>query len=195
MERGPEKLKQIVHSQPYGAGSKTAEPLGKIRREVRDSNGRIVLKYRPASKFTEPWMKLVGEECALTWGRRAPLDGSLWLDVIFLEARIDGHYFKRKTGRVLRPDAPAHPAQTETHDVDKMRRAISDALTNCGVIVDDKRIVGGSAWKDYAENHGESIGAQAIIHLGVMKQQTVQDLLDAGAIKPPAPVEGQVALV
>lgn len=189
MERGPELLRLRIWGQAYGAGSKTAEPLGKTGREVRDRNGRIVLKYRHASKFTAPWMELVQREAEVAWARRAPLDGALWLDAFFYECRPSTHYFKRKAGDVLRPDAPAYPDATESHDVDKMRRAISDSLTNAKVIVDDKRIVGGEAWKDFAENRGQT-RPLCVITLGRMDYATAEE---AGFSSPAPP--GQAALV
>lgn len=180
-ERGVELLAFVVPGQPAGAGSKVAEPLGKRFKEVRDSDGRLVLKYRPASAATEPWMKTVEEYARLAWRNRGRVGAALFLDVNFFEDRPDSHYFKRKAGNFLRPDAPAWPQQTSTHDVDKMRRAISDSLTNAEVLVDDKRVVGGEQWKFYCESAEEE--PRAVLRLGRMKLQTTQE---AGLISAPA---------
>lgn len=173
--------------QPFaGAGSKTAEPLGKRFSEARDSDGRLILKYRPASKFTDPWMEKVIKASETVWARREPLDGALWFDVAFFENRPRSHFYHRKSGDVLRPDAPAYPHQTDTHDYDKLRRAVCDSLTQAKVIVDDKRVVGGPGMKFYVED-GSVYGC--VIRLGRMVAQTVADL---GAVSPPP--EGQESL-
>lgn len=198
MERGGELLRLTIYGQPAGAGSKTAEVVTKKgpgpggRVPVMDGN-RYMLRYRPASKYTDPWMRAVEREAMVAWSGLDPLDGSLWLDATFYELRPSTHYYLRKSGRVLRPDAPAFPCRTDTHDVDKMRRAISDSLTNAGVLADDKRIVGGEAWKDYVENlprdaaHREP---KAVVVVGRMKAQTA---LELGVASPPG--DGQQALL
>jgi Holliday junction resolvase RusA-like endonuclease len=182
-ERGPAVLRFAVPGVPAGAGSKTAEPLGKRFKEARDQNGRLILKYRPASEKTEPWMDLV-HRCAEFVARRdgllEPLDGALWLDCLFYIPRVASHYYQRKSGPVLRPDAPMFPAVTSEHDVDKMRRAISDSLTRAKVIADDKRIVGGEDWRLYDD---QGRGPRAIIVLGRMLHQTT---VEAGLVTAPA---------
>lgn len=191
-EKGPELLRLTIWGQPAGAGSKTAEVCTRknergVKVPIKDGD-RYVLRYRHASKFTEPWMNVVEREAGIAWKGDPPLDGALWLECEFFECRPSTHYFDRKAGRVLRPDASAYPDATKTHDVDKMRRAISDSLTNAKVLADDKRIVGGFAWKDFAENIGEN-EPKAVIRVGRMAKQTVEDL---GLVTPdPA---GQFAL-
>lgn len=200
MERGPELLRMTIYGQPYGAGSKTARVVTRkggiiVWRSGPKiiAGGQVIgqpmLNYGHASKFTEPWMKEVAKQGGIAWAGRDPLDGPLWLDAFFYESRPSGHYLQRKAGRVLRPDAPAYPESTETHDVDKMRRAISDALKNGGVIVDDKRIVGGEAWKDFVENAEGIDEPLAMIRVGRMDFATVEQ---AGFVTP-APAD-QVTL-
>lgn len=200
MERGGELLRMTIYGQAAGAGSKQAHV---IRRKggviVWTTGPKIIghnavigqpaLNYTHDSKKTAPWMRHVEKEARVAWTGLEPLDGALWLDAIFYERRIDGHFFQRKAGRVLRPDAPAYPAVTQTHDIDKMRRAISDSLTNAGVLADDKRIVGGEAWKDYAENIGET-EPKVLIRVGTMAAQTVTDL---GLVSPDP--DGQESLL
>jgi len=138
-------------------------------------------------------MRAVERESRVAWAGMDPLDGSLWLDAIFYELRPSAHFFDRKSGRVLRPEAPAYPCDTQTHDVDKMRRAISDSLTNAGVLADDKRIVGGEAWKDFVENLPVDVDGRepkAVIRVGRMKAQTAADL----GVVSPAPSEDQLSL-
>lgn len=202
IERGPEKLRLIVPGKPAGAGSKTAMPVTRgrggplvFRQPPTIKGGQVwgqpMLNYTHQSKRTEPWMKRVIIEAEVAWKRAAPLDGALWLDVHFFEDRPETteHYFIRKSGNVLRPEAPAVPHATAQHDVDKLRRAISDCLTQARVIADDKRIVGGSAWKHFTHTVEGFDTPCAYVSLGVMSVQTAGE---AGFVTP-AP-EDQVAL-
>lgn len=189
---------------PAGAGSKTAITVTRGRggpivwrtgpKILPDGQvvGVPMLNYTHASKKTEPWMKVVERAAAVAAGSGLPLDGPLWLDVFFYEKRPAGHYLQRKAGRVLRPDAPAYPDATEQHDVDKLRRAISDSLKNANLIVDDKRIVGGEQWKDFVESMPDEVVDDecAIIRLGRMDFATAED----AGLSTPDP-EGQVALI
>lgn len=188
MHRGEQLLRLTIRGQAAGSGSKTAEPLGKRFHEARDENGRIILAYRPSSKFTKPWMDAVAREAALAWGSAQPLCGALWLDVFFYEVRPSSHYRQLVSGPVLRTDAPAYPDVTRTHDVDKLRRAISDALTHAAVLADDKRVIGGEAWKNYAENIEER-EPFVVIEVGPMLEQTVADL---GIVSPAPPDQAQL---
>lgn len=191
MDRGPMKLHLTVYGQPKGAGSKTAEPLGKRGREVRDADGRIVLKYRHATEGTEEWMLAVAKEARIAWRGLAPLDAALWIDLTCYQLRRSDHFFA--DGR-LKPTAPAYPHQTKTHDSGKMRRAVEDALTAdpkskwAAVWVDDKRVVEGADRKLYCDDDNPE--PKAVIRVGAMAAQTAKD---AGIVSPAPP--GQVALV
>lgn len=191
VRRGPTRFELTIPGQPAGSGSKVPMPKGRMAggrfRAVFDKIGRPVFYVKPDSELTLPWMRKVEAAARQHWGDRPALDGALWLNASFFEKRPLSHYFKRKAGLVLRPDAPAFPHITKTHDKDKMRRAISDALTKAGVLADDKRIVAGSAWKFYADDPPRQ--ACAVVTVGHMLHQTVED---AGLI-PPAP-EGQTQL-
>lgn len=190
-ERGPELLRLIVPGEPAGAGSKTPMPKGRMVNgrfvPVVDRVGRPIFYVKPSSEKTEPWMKLVRQYAQAQKVKlgMATLDGPLWLDCYFWEKRPGSHFYKRKSGDVLRPDAPAYPDVTETHDIDKMRRAISDSLTAAKVIADDKRVVDGVERKRYV-NPGKIAGA--VICLGRMLDATT---LDAGLVESP---EGQEVL-
>lgn len=204
MERGGALLELTIYGQPAGAGSKTAHVVTRGDGSIVWRSGpkilpgqRVIgqpmLNYNHASKKTAPWMRAVSREAGVAWSGLEPIDGAVWLDVDFYELRPTTHYFVRKSGRVLRPDAPAYPSRTETHDSDKMRRAICDALKQGGVIVDDKRVVGGELWKDFVENlptDAEGREPKAVIRLGLMEAQTAVDL----GLASPAP-DGQQSLV
>lgn len=89
---------------------------------------------RNANKNTKPWRATVtaraAEEmrgCPLLWG-------PLYAHVVFVMPRPKSHH--RANGE-LRPDAPIY--HTGTPDLDKLQRAIGDALTGTA-IHDDKQI-------------------------------------------------------
>lgn len=196
MERGPELVRLTVYGQPYGAGSKTAIPARYGDGRLVFKDGHLVLNYVHASEFTEPWMRAVEKSAGACWGAEPPIDGALWILIDCFEARIDGHFYADGT---LRPDAPAHPHQTKTHDCGKMRRAIEDAVTNARVWQDDKRVVDGHDRKHYCdremviyEKELETGGwrePRAVIRIGKMKHQTVAE---AGIASPPAPGQEQL---
>lgn len=76
----------------------------------------------------------------------------LSLDFVFL--RPGSHYYKRKSGRVLRDDAPEFPDVTP--DLTKLVRAIEDALT--GVVWrDDCRVVQQVNCKSYGAIQGAHV--------------------------------------
>lgn len=185
MERGRELFRLTVYGQPAGAGSKTAQTLGKRGAEARDSDGRIILIYRPASKFTKPWMDAVAKEAGVCWRDRVPMDGALWLLLDCWETRPKHHF---RADGTLKPDAPAHPHKTDTHDSGKMRRAIEDSLTNAAVWVDDKRVTDGHDRKHYCDQEAAVLEGEswreprALIRVGIMKAQTVEE---AGIASPP----------
>lgn len=183
--RGLQELELTVPGQPAGAGSKTAQTIGARGKEKRDRAGRILLIYRHQSEATKPWMEKVIEHLERAWGTRPPLDGALWLDCAFYELRPQAHFFA--DGR-LRPEAPAFPHTTMTHDKDKMRRAVCDCLTQAKVIADDKRVVDGQAWKFYADDPPRK--ACAVIRLGLMKHQTAEE---AEIASPPPTGQEQLA--
>lgn len=167
-----------------------------FRQPPRIKDGQVwgspMFNYVASSKRTDPWMETVALQARRAMGRRLPFDGPLWLDVFFYEHRPSTHFFHRKGGRVLRPDAPAYPDATEQHDVDKLRRAISDSLKNGHAIIDDKRIIGGEQWKDFVENMPAEIvdGECAIIRLGRMDFTTAEE----AGLSSPAPA-GQEQLL
>lgn len=185
LELGAELFRLTVPGQAAGAGSKTAIP---VRRKdgsfVLAEGGRLILNYKHDSDLTEPWMEKVEAMAGSKHGGSAPIDGALWLNCTFYERRPSSHFL---TDGRLRPDAPAWPSVTKTHDVDKLRRAISDSLTNAKVIADDKRIIGGAPWKLYADE--KPYRACAVISLGRMLHQTVEE---AEIASPPPP--GQESL-
>jgi len=201
-ERGEVELQCTIVGKLAGAGSKHAHLVTRgdksivFRAPPKIAGGKVwgwpMFNMTHDSKFTEPWMKLVMQKTGFEWrkGHKDPLDGAIYLDVTFYETRPKGHFLERKEGRFLRPDAPAYPHATDTHDFDKLRRAISDSLTQARVIADDKRVICGNGWQAFADE--EPFVECACIRLGRMLYQYAGEL---PGFVPPPPVPGQQAIV
>lgn len=208
MKRGAELLRMTVYGQPAGAGSKTAEvvthgrggPIVWANGPKILPGGKVIgmpmLRYRPASKFTGPWMRELEKQAEIAWRGATPLDGPLWVLVDSWESRPRGHFRTGQYAHLLKPDAPAHPDTTDTHDSGKMRRAAEDALTNARIWADDKRVVDGHDRKHYCDPEATILEGEAwreprqLIRVGRMLHATVEE----AGITSPAPA-GQEQLI
>ena len=85
-----------------------------------------------------------------------PSDGSVLLTIEFRFPRPSGHFGKRG----LRPSAP--PTMFRRPDLDKLVRAILDALTDAGAFRDDAQVDEIRARKRYCTD-GESPGVKVVI--------------------------------
>ena len=88
-----------------------------------------------------------------------------WMDVIVLTARaaargrrLDPPYRVDREYVFPRGKRPKH-SWPSSCDIDKLDRACFDALTESGLILDDRHVVAGSAVKRFAEP-GEKAGAR-----------------------------------
>jgi crossover junction endodeoxyribonuclease RusA len=117
-------------------------------------NNRAILTS--TNKRLKSWRFNVAETAlANGWGHEL-IDGPVRLDLDFRVRRPLAHYGKAG----LKANAPKHP-HTHVGDLDKLIRAIGDALTDV-VWTDDRRIVDILACKSYAE-HKASEGVYIII--------------------------------
>lgn len=112
-------------------------PQGSKNTAAQKRNGKYTGKVSvyESSKALKPWREMV------TWYARckkqpAPLDGPLSLTVDF---------YLSKPATTKYPDYPLG-----TPDTDKLLRAIGDALTQAGLVVDDARFIDTRARKRWA---------------------------------------------
>jgi crossover junction endodeoxyribonuclease RusA len=128
------ELDVFVAGRPAPQGSKK----GFVRR------GKVI--QVEMSPHVGTWREDVRAACLQTWGRRAPLDGPLELEVEFVRKRP-----------VSAPKSRTPHASTAP-DLSKLVRSTEDAITSAGVWVDDARVVRCVASKRVAEV-GETPGA------------------------------------
>ncbi|AYN57618.1 RusA-like resolvase [Arthrobacter phage Lunar] len=122
---------------PIPQGSKS---LGKNK-----ATGRATMY--DANKGLKPWREVVAGVARKVMVGQVKLDGPCSVDLAFYLPRPAGHY--KKDGS-LRATAPAVWCEVKP-DLDKLERAILDALTAAGVWADDARAVILRSSKRYAD--------------------------------------------
>lgn len=112
---------------PVQQGSKVANRFG---HGVRDAN---------ASKL-RPWRAEVAGTIAAAMADNdwTTLDGPIDVTLAFFHHRPAGHYGTGRNAGVLKPSAPTW--KSTAPDIDKLTRAILDALTDSRAIRDDARV-------------------------------------------------------
>lgn len=103
---------------------------------------------------TKPWQNVITTLC---FGRRAYAGSPVAVSLTFLVPRPKGHYSNGK----LKPSAPTFP--TTKPDIDKLTRAVLDALTDAQWWEDDSRVVNVIALKLYADDHPPGVWVNATV--------------------------------
>ncbi|MGH9251885.1 MAG: RusA family crossover junction endodeoxyribonuclease [Acidimicrobiales bacterium] len=112
-----------------------------------------------SSKRVKPWREDV-RQAALD-ALREPFTGPVEMHVTFTLPRPKGHYRTGRNADLLRDAAPKFPAGKP--DLDKLLRAVMDALTSAGVWKDDAQVVHALVTKCY-DGDGFRPGADVSIH-------------------------------
>lgn len=115
----------FIHGQPSPQGSKTG---------FRRRDGSVGV--RPATKTERPWRQLVVDMLSREW-RGPPMEGGLELTLTFALLRPKSVSFKKRPTPSTRPD------------IDKLLRAVMDALKLAGAIREDGQIVSVQMLKEY----------------------------------------------
>lgn len=135
----------------FVAGEPKAQPRAKAARI-----GGFIRIYTPNT--AKVWKEAVAAAARKALGKRwAKLEGPLSLNLAFSMPRPQAHYLKAG----LRPDAPTH--HTKKPDVDNLAKAVMDALTDCGVWVDDDQIASLSVTKFYVSRDPNVAGCLVTI--------------------------------
>lgn len=139
LQRGrdaPSGLVVFVPGKPAPQGSK---------RLLGTSGGKSIAVE--SSKAVAPWRADVRDEL-LKHHSGPALDGPLAVTLTFFLARPKSHYRTGRNAHLLRESAPELPAG-RCGDVDKLARAVLDAVGSAGVWNDDSQVVNLSAAKNY----------------------------------------------
>lgn len=121
-----------------------------------------------SSKRLKPWRQHVTNEIRATHPNR--LDGALVCRLCFYMPRPKAHYRAGRYAGELKPLAPVFSSKRP--DVDKLTRAVLDALTMSGAIGDDAQISRLTAEKRYAR-HRATCGV--LIELDAINDDNITD--------------------
>lgn len=162
-----------IHIVVYGE----AATAGSKRGFVNPTNGRVIIT--DDAKKSRPWKNNVAQAAAEQFDGPI-LTCALDVEMIFVIARLKGHFGTGRNAEVLKDSAPLQP--TVRPDVLKLARAVEDALT--GVVWrDDSLIVNESLQKRYGER------ACVEIRVRPTAVTCVNDLIMLGIEKPLPPSE------
>lgn len=151
----PQPLIVNVVGNPIPQGSKVANTFG---RGVRDTNAAALKAWRALVADT------TRREMALYYGPSntpgwTPLDGPCQVTITFYHQRPKSHRGTGRNAGKIKPGAPLWKASSP--DLDKLTRAILDALTTAGAYTDDRlvaRLIAEDRWAD-----GPHAGARIIL--------------------------------
>lgn len=81
---------------------------------------------------------------------RYPQYAPVAVEITYSVPRPVSHYGTGRNADTVKPSAPRYPTARGTRDIDKLERAILDALTTAGVLHDDAQVVDVTHRKRYA---------------------------------------------
>lgn len=125
-----------------------ARPQGSKRAFVRPGTTQATLVEAAGVPLKE-WRKLIRYAATLE-GRQ--ILGPVFVSLAFRFPRAKGHFGTGKNADVLKASAPSD--HTKKPDLDKLTRAVLDAITHV-VIQDDSAVVQLSATKHYSTQHNQ----------------------------------------
>ena len=106
--------------------------------------GKFVTTYSETTDWKKTCIKNMREIFACV----GKYENAIRVDLDFYFQRPKSHYRTGKFSHLLRDDAPKY--HIKKPDKDNLEKAVTDAMTDAGLIKDDCIIVGGETWKSYA---------------------------------------------
>ena len=98
---------------------------------------QVVRQVHGNAAALKPWRASIAAAARAALRGAPPLDGPCQVCAVFTLARPQRHYRTGKFAEVLRDDAPGRPVASGKADLDKLMRAVLDALTEGRVWHDD----------------------------------------------------------
>lgn len=138
----------IAYGKPITQGSKTRNRYG----GVRDDNAKTLKPWREAVKTAALEVMALADRLTCPVSVRAT----------FSFDRPASHYRTGRNAHLLRDAAPAWPANKGSGDLDKLERALFDALTDAGVFRDDSQVVESSARKVWFGEHEDALSLPGV---------------------------------
>lgn len=131
-------------------------------------HGSVIVNITSDNPALKRWRKGVAAAAVSVWKQPVLKDVSLMLELDFYLKRPEGHWGTGRNAHLLKDSAPAAPLVVP--DVDKITRAIFDALTGV-VYSDDSRVTLGIMEKRYAvpSVEGDGVGVRVAVYRRAMQ--------------------------
>lgn len=128
----------------------TPVPKGSLRHV---GGGRLI----ESAKGLADWRKAIAD-AALHAGCVETITGPVWVEAHFYLPRPLAHFVANDRERPVKVTAPKYP--TRKPDLDKLVRAVLDAITDAGLWKDDAQVSWVRASKDYADDRIPGVRVQ-----------------------------------
>lgn len=138
-------------------------PQGSKRAWLNNNTGRVMMKEDQGTRHAD-WryhVTAVARQAMADAGISDPARVALTFSATFYFARGIGHYGTGRNAERLKESAPAYPDKPP--DLDKLVRAIWDALTDARVWVDDGQVVSALVRKRWADRFTERAGVKITV--------------------------------
>ena len=137
-------LSCVIPGTPQQQGSKN-----------RGRNGTMYDANRNLPAWRDTAITTLRRAAVHQWGTPVPIDFGVIVTARFVFPRPKSHYRTGRYAGQLRPDAPTY--KTSAPDLDKLQRALGDALTQAGILRDDALIVRWDTAKVYGNEPRVSV--------------------------------------
>lgn len=122
------------------------------------SNGHVLAPWRNAIGSAAIGQAILDDLASFT--------GPVTVSATFYFRRPKHHYGTGKNAGLLRDQAPPYPVGRGCGDLDKLQRAIGDALVDVSILADDSQIVRWRAAKAWCDNAlGVMPSPGAVVHV------------------------------
>lgn len=155
-----EVLRFFAHGRPQPQGSK---------RVFNRRGGGPPVMVEAGGSLHASWrreVKAAAFEAAALAGLAEPITGPVSVRLTFCFDRNIGDYGSGRNGQAVKASAPDYP--TKPPDVDKLVRAVFDAITDAKVWVDDAQVVSVTAHKRLVDRFDRTTAPGVDVVIGVL---------------------------